>query len=423
MTQRTIPIILAAMVTALAIPTLFAAEPQLKTTGPVAEGPMQIGCWRPLADDLPPWIFPTTDLVWPKFHIKTMTVEDYGKEIVRQIKAMPEDQPVWFFGHGWFGGYKPGWDKGNVLAHVLDATAQGTPGIWPEKGLALWRDRQLQLMLMLRNAGCRLDMVVLDHETGIHEWAHNFSPEWTFRNIVLDPRWKEKPLLGTGLRGAQLLDPEVVRNADDIWVRKYFDNRKDIRIAHDTIRMLGRFIPPAALDYAMTEPTLEVFPDCTVNAYRKYPIPVLRNPDDLEDDEKKRWEAFFELRPQLRTVPGVGNSASPPFYAQKFYLKWYPDAKDRVEAMLMEADRIVEHYDGDADKLIPWMTLPSFHDRWTKKRAMTPEEYERLWTGLARRGVRRYILWFGKRHNTPEVRKEFMAAVRKAYAIARQKHR
>ena len=38
---------------------------ELRTTGPVAEGPLQVGCWLPVQAEAPPWVFPMVTVWWP----------------------------------------------------------------------------------------------------------------------------------------------------------------------------------------------------------------------------------------------------------------------------------------------------------------------------------------------------------------------
>lgn len=409
--------------------------PVFKTTGEVVDGPLEIGCWAPLNIETPKWIFPMVYQIYTRpEEKKQLTPEEYAMRFVEVIKTFPPDRPVWLQSHRWMGDYKPGWDTRNVMAHIDDATEEKTPGIWPEKGIKYWIGNQERFLKTLKENGCRLDMWPLDHETSVHEWAHNWSSKDVFKNIVFDPRWKEKPIPGLGIVGARLLDPAELANEKSPWIRKFFDNVEDSRLACHAVTVAATFMPTTVLNEAFYRPIAKEYPHAVVSDYgqTKYVRPLTALVKDIDDqtrelnlDEREAgmrpfWKKIREIKPELTEIPGVGNAAAPSFYGQKHWADLHSGAGGIVEGILAEADVIIERYGGDPTKLTPWITLPSFASRWPGKR-LSPEEYERMLVGLAERGVRQYILWFDpKSMNTKENCEEFLKAANKAYEAAKK---
>lgn len=413
------------------------AEP-LRTVGPVAEAPIRVGCWAPLAAETPPWIFP---MVYHKDDIPPLSTEAYAMKFVETIRSFPPDRPVWIQSHRWLGNYRPV-DRRNVLSFAGDNTPAGTPGIWPDRGRTYWLEQQRKFLSILKAHGCRLDMWPFDHETTVQEWALNWSDDFTFRNIVLDPRWATEPVAGLGLTGSQLLDPAEMRTETNVWTRSYshqgpayreMTSVPDIRRACHAVTVAATWMPEVVLNEVFTAPILEAYPHAVVSDYQKYPRPVSALAGTVHDEAdappsgsreaglKPFWDAVRRLRPDLKSLPGVGNAAAPAFYGQKYWADQYPDAGGIVGGMLAEADAIIARYGGDAARLTPWITLPDFADRFSGKR-LTPEEYRRLLVGLAERGVRQFILWFDPATmNTPENNAEFLDAIRAAEAAARKR--
>lgn len=420
-------------------------SPGLKTVGPVAEGPIQVGTWDPLVIDTPDWIFPMVYIIDSK---PAMPADEYAMKFVEVIKTFPPERPVWLQSHRWMGDYKPGWDKNNVLAHIEDATPQGTPGIWPDEGKELWLKRQRTFLNILKKHGCRLDFWPLDHETTVQEWAHNWSAEGTFTNIVRDPRWRTEPIPGLGLRGIRIFDPAELDKEEKPWTRPGFDNVKDSRIACDAVTVAGTLMPETVLNEVFYRPIIEAYPHAAVSDYNKNRRPIsglvplvdedaeVPEPDSWDGRRLARmrpfWKKVHELKPELTMHPGVGNHASPSLYGGS---KWrrnpmlydYRKGDDSVDVMLRYVDKLIEIY-GDPEKVAPWISLPNFtttrhfDPKRNGQRSLTPEQYERLIIGLAERGVRKYILWFNpKTQNTPEANREFLEVMKKAYEVAKKR--
>lgn len=181
-----------------------------RTTGPVAEAPIQVGCWTPLKVETPPYVFPMVYARWRT----GMTVKEYADKIIAEIESRPTDQPIWLQTHAWFGNYKPR-DPDNVIAHEKDATPQGTPAIWPDKGLEIWRTRHNEFLRRLHEAGCRLDAWPLDNETKVSMWAHNYRGKDVFINMVRDPRWDSEPIMGVFKTGSHFMSRKEIEAADD----------------------------------------------------------------------------------------------------------------------------------------------------------------------------------------------------------------
>jgi hypothetical protein len=415
-----------------------AGADSFRTVGPVAEAPIQVGCWAPLAVETPPWVFP---MVNHMDDIPPMSTEAYAMKFVETIRSFPPDRPVWIQSHRWLGNYRP-MDRRNVLSFAADNTPAGTPGIWPAHGKKYWLSEQRKFLAILKSHGCRLDMWPLDHETTVQEWALNWSDDFTFRNIVLDPRWKTEPVDGLGLTGSQLLDPAELEKETAVWTRSYshqgpaykdMTSVRDSRLACHAVTVAATWMPEVVLKEVFAAPILEAYPHAVVSDYQKYPRPISALAGTVNDEAdaprsgsrdagmKPFWNAVRRLRPDLKRLPGVGNAAAPAFYGQKYWADQYPDAGGTVGGMLAEADAIIAHYGGNAGRLTPWITLPGFADRFSGKR-LTPEEYRRLLVGLAERGVRQFILWFDPATmNTPENNAEFLEAIRAAEAAARKR--
>ncbi|MCZ7649255.1 MAG: hypothetical protein M5U26_29030 [Planctomycetota bacterium] len=346
-----------------------AEENELRTTGPVADAPLQVGCWFPVKLETPPWVFP---MIYFKWYLKKASVEDLAAYIVAEAKKKPAGEPVWLQIHGWMGNYKPYWDRTNLLAFGEDVTAQNTPGIWPEKGLAHWLENQKKLLDLLKKEKVRLDFWPLDNETSIQEWAHNFQEPYTFRNIVQDPRWKEKKLLGLDVAGGDLFDPAALENEKDVWKRKPFNDIPDSRLAYEWVVVVGHFVASEALTEAFHRPLTETYPHATVSDYNRHRKTIHWDSDAPMGiwGRKEGWMKLHELKPELKEVPGVGNAASPPYYGQTFWLKVHPEAKDTTEAMLMHADEMIAMY-GGPERLCPLDLPPEL--RQGRGRAQAPE--------------------------------------------------
>jgi hypothetical protein len=403
----------------------------------VAEAPIQVGCWAPLAQETPPWIFP---MVYHKDDIPPLSTEAYAMKFVETIQSFPAERPVWIQSHRWLGNYRPV-DRRNVLSFAGDNTSAGTPGIWPARGKEYWLREQRKFLSILKKHGCRLDMWPFDHETTVQEWALNWSDDFTFRNIVLDPRWKTEPVAGLGLTGSQLLDPAELETETNGWTRSYSHQGpayQDMTSVPDNLRachavtVAATFMPEVVLEEVFAAPVLEAYPHAVVSDYEKYRRPIPELADRVSDEAahpppasraagmKPFWDKVRQARPELKLLPGVGNAAAPPFYGQKHWADLHPGAGGIVGGMLAEADALIARY-GDPQRLTPWITLPSFADRFSGQR-LTPEEYRRLLTGLAERGVRKFILWFDPATmNTPENNAEFLEAIRAAEAAARKR--
>lgn len=403
------------------------AQDAFRTRGAVAGAALQVGCWNspghPLAIKTPDWIFPMPQHQWPKAHQQQITVKEYAQKFIDDIKQAPRNRPVWLMLHGWFGGYRPGWDKGNVLAHAEDATAGGTPGIWPEKGVGIWIERNREFLGYFRAEGIPIDFIPLDHETTCQQWAGNFSPSYTFRNIVRDPRWKTKEVPGTGLKGVQLFDPAELDREEGVWRRTFLwdegrTRSEDSLMAYRHVRVIAAQMPKTILQKAFVESTHAVYPDTVVSDYHKTYWPLADRLYHGENEpDREIWDRLFALNPELKSSKQLGDVASPPFYGQEFWQKYHAGAKNPVDGMLAEADGLIGHAGGDGKKLVPWISLPNYQDRKTKKR-IAPDEYERLICGLVERGVRHFILWFARQDNTPEAGREFLGVIERAYRTA-----
>lgn len=422
----------------LSVGTLGVEAGPLRTVGPVAEAPIRVGCWAPLAAEMPPWVFP---MVYHKDDIPPLSTEAYAMKFVETIRSLPPDRPVWIQSHRWLGNYRP-IDRRNVLSFAADNTPAGTPGIWPARGKEYWLREQRKFLAILRENECRLDMWPLDHETTVQEWALNWSDDHTFRNIVLDRRWATEPVPGLGLTGSQLLDPAGLAAEPGAWIRSYshqgpaykdMTSVTDSRLACHAVTVAAAFMPEVVLNEVFAAPILEAYPHALVSDYEKYPHPVSALASRAHDEAavppggsreagmKPFWDAIRRLRPDLKRMSGVGNAAAPVFYGQKHWADQYPGAGGIVGGMLAEADAIIAHYGGDAERLTPWITLPGFADRFSGQR-LPPEEYRHLLVGLAERGVRQFILWFDPATmNTPENNAEFLEAIRAAEAAARKR--
>lgn len=398
-----------------------------RTAGPVADGPLMVGCWAPMKSDSPDWVFPMIYHKWPTKGARgTMSVEEYAQRFVDDIEAAPPTQPIWLQTHAWLGDYKPGWDRDNVIAHEFDATPWGSPGMWPDRGAAVWRDRMERFLAVLKKNDCRLDMWPLDHETGIHQWAHNFQGDDVFRRMVLDMRWKTDPVEGLGVTGSQLLDPAALDDEQEVWTRRHVGTGEEIsesKLAYDHVVVLGLFVTPTVLERTFADPIRQTYPQARISDYKKYHEPIAFSAEKPYRfwGTPEVWTKLHETLPEIREVPGVGNCAAPPLYGQMMYRE-SADA-DPVPGMLALVDRLIARY-GGPEWVTPWICPPNVTLRHApdKRRAMTPDQYERLMVGLTRRGVRRLILWnSGKGGADPEVEAEMLSALKKAYEVARKR--
>lgn len=380
------------------------ADPYL-THGPVAEAPILVGCWTKLRIDTPEYIFPMIYARWDKKKtIPKNTVEEYANEVIAMIKAAPKTMPIWLQTHAYFGNYKPR-DEENMIAHVADATREGTPGLWPDKGIEIWRARHIEFLRRLKEAGCRLDAWPLDNETNVLRWARNFNaagPEehkvWT--NIVNDPRWKTKPIVGVGRPGAAFVTAEdlekfahIEKNPHKPGSRdfKQFENPRNME-AHRWINPLGAFMRAAVFNDVFYNETIKVYPNAAVSDYGKY---HQKHKGEWGDPDVR--QRIREVAPDLKYLPGVGNRGAVVLYGGR------DDSVDRVKLSLDTVDHVLKVYERP-ELVTPWIAPPNNgkfrydHEKKKilpsgKKPRFTDEEWEYMICELARRGIRHFLLW------------------------------
>ena len=375
-----------------------------RTTGPVAEAAIQVGCWTPLKVETPPYVFPMVYARWRY----GMSVEEYADKIVADIKSRPADQPIWLQTHAWFGNYKPR-DPRNAIAHELDATPQGTPGIWPDKGLDKWRKRHDELLRRLHEAGCRIDAWPLDNETKVSKWSRTYRLEDTFINIVRDPRWQTEPIPGVWKPGSHFVSREKIEAADD-----------PNDAAHVIAAPLGTFMRDWVFNEYFAKPVLDLYPHAEVSDYgrvrgrggRWYAAPETVM---LIEREAAYLEGYY----------GVGNRAAIVLYGGR------DPSVDRVGMMLASLDRYIR-IAGDPRKVTPWIAPPN-HGAYSydykakklienppEKRRFTDAEWERMILGCVQRGVRRFLLWNSPRagHDQDDAEATMVKVFEKAHDLA-----
>jgi len=393
-----------------------------RTTGAIADGPLQVGCWSPLRSASPAWVFPMVRIRWmferDQSHPMPTLVAEYARRHIREIQSRPADQPIWIVGHAWLGRSMKR-DPYCWLAHELDATARGTPGIWPRYGMAIWRQRQVLFMKYLKQAGVRLDFWALDNEIHTNEWSANYKQAQAFYNIVMDVRWRTQPILGLGIRGADLLNPDRVANLMSQWVKRKW-NQPDSRVAESYVSVLGRFVRRAGLNHVFAQPVLDAYPHALVSNYRGYTILLSRAPTPLlaPISNQSVWRQLQRVKPDLQRLPRVGNTASPALYGGIKYQRM--NRADTVGTMLELVDGLIALH-GGPQHIAPWIAYPTFGKNG--RRNLSPQQYRRLIVGLAERGIRRLILWNGdEKAAMPQCEAELLKVLGEAYAVA-SKHR
>ena len=380
-------------------------ENAYRTTGPVAEAPVKVGCWTAFEIETPPYIFPMVYEVWSA---KNDTAESYANRVIAEIRRRPKDQPIWLQTHGWFGNYKPR-DPSHAIAHEKDVTAAGTPGIWPKVGLDLWRGRQQEFLQRLHDAGCRLDAWPLDNETGVHKWSRNYRFDNTWINIVRDPRWESEPILGVWKPGSHFVSRKKIEAADD-----------PNEAAHAIVSPLGTFMRDYVFDEYFAKPVLAMYPHAEVSDYGRVPGRGGRwyaPPETVMSIER---EANY-----LTQIQGVGNRSAIVLYGGR------DNSVDRVGMSLAVLDRTIEDA-GGPQKVTPWLAPPNncryaynwqtkeMIDNGPEKRRFTDEEWERLVLGCVERGVRHFLLWNTPLvgHNKPECERTMVEVFEKATKLA-----
>lgn len=424
---------------------------------------LEVAFWSPMPDDAPPYMFKMIHRHWPgdkgvKPIKREKDVEDYAREYIAEIGNRPKGTPVYILLQGWLGNYKPGWDHDSLIAHIGDATPQGTPGIWPDEGLKIWRDRQERFIKALKDAGAGLDFWVLDYELCVNHARDAWRGPDVFKNIVFDPRWKEKPIMGLGITGVQIFDPGEIGSLESDWTKsglkgatrvairdgrpvvgKQGEKFRDSRLAHDLVGVLGSAMSHAAIDKALYEPIRAAYPNAVVSDYGAYDSKIdfdrLLADENTSEGAKLAYRKLREVLPDYKIKKGVGNGASPVFYIPATYHARYgylcPDAKDGVDVMLRRIDELCKIY--PPENIAPWVSHPwrgkigvreegkgnlVTYELPDGKRDFTEEQYERLILGCVERGVRRFLVWAGKDADNPNSKAEWLRVFKKAYELA-----
>ena len=401
-------------------------ENGLLTRGSIATGALQIGSWSPV-DGAPPWVFPMVQITWPTRADRQVTVEQYAKWHVKEVNSRPPDQPIWLVTQGWLGNYMPGRDEHHYMVHRDDSTPQGTPGIWPVAGTAIWKPRQQRFVGYLKDAECRLDAWLLDNETRPSPGGQSYSQTYAFANIVNDPRWRD-PLPHLGFRGIDLLDP--VRLLDELpWARLVSSRAgrfslRDSELAVRHVAQVGSIIRNRVLDDIFTPPATQAYPHLLVTNYDStvYLVDLHGPPQKLRwsiRDNIDIWRRIVELNPSIDRIPGVGNVANPPLYGFRTSKR----QEDPVPIMLEEVDRLIGLYSGP-EKVIPNVPDPQMRF-WDKphQRRFSPQQYRRLILGLVQRGIRRMALFnsTGEHRGAAQITaatEEMLAVFNEAYQVA-----
>ena len=404
----------------------------LKTMGPVAQAPLQVGMWTPMAIETPPWIFPQYRIKWATARAADkLTAEEYAQRFVEEFRKRANDyEPVWLQTHAWFGSYKQKiWDRENLFCHEEDATPQGTPGIWPEIGKEIWIDRQDRFLTHLKKNGVRVDVWMLDNETRYGRYGANFQQQEVFRNMVLDPRWKSRELAGLGITGSRLLDPAQLDDKES-WVRKHRQNPQilvDSLVAHDHVWVLGYFVRSGVLNEVFYKTLRRHYPHVLANEFGAIARPLHWRADDpLGEGRLERadiWKRLgTEVGNRVHEVPGVGNTCAPVMYGPGKRRKQKLRGPDPVAWHLNRVDTLITRY-GEPDKVVPWIGLPpelpgEAHE--TNRPQFSAKEYERLIVGLAARGIRRMGL-FNPKGFSDERALACVDVLKMAYRVAEER--
>ncbi len=399
----------------------------LKTNSHITNAPLQIGVWSPLNTETPDWIFPMVNYKLPQYNpnsydpevgvVSPLSPEALADIVAAEVAKRPADQPIWIHLQDIFGTYKK-WTGENVLSFIEDFNEHGTPTLWPDNGIAHWKDYTERLLKRLIEKEVRLDHWLLDHETRFAPYVANFAFTDAFKNMVLDPRWNTEPILGLGITGNLILDQSEIGGPNDSIYSDANLGTTDSQLAVTNLLAIGHYYRPEVINKVYTEPALEYYPHLTPCDYGRPGMKQLFKLDELKvgimnmsEAEAEVIRKIQELVPEVgNTTNGVGPVAAPALYGSPIW------EGDKADYALGIVDELIQTY-GSVENIIPWIAPPNYGS--SGGRHFTPDEYERMLVGLAEKGIRKIMLWNSSAdHHTQAVYDEILPVFQKAYEAA-----